>query len=141
MKSLLYLSLFSRLPTSSGASWDVFKRFTQYACIALTCGLLFGTVRVLDSQFELLDEVCTVEVSLLPDVQQPLHLLLTAFISVSARERHRIYVRQDRCMLLNTESICEGVFTWPRVSRHQPGRPQSLWRTQDPFSYCSESRR
>ena len=37
-----------------------------------------GAVGVLNGQFELLDEVCPVQSPLLPDVQQPLHGLLTA---------------------------------------------------------------
>lgn len=74
----------------------------KYPGVILTCGLVFGTVRVLDSQFELLDEVWTVEVTLLPDIQQPLHVLLTTVISISARETHRTHMRKEKITLMNT---------------------------------------
>lgn len=80
----------------------------QCAGVTLTCGLVFGTVWVLDSQFELLDEVWTVEASLLPDIQQPLHVLLSTVISISARETHTAHMRKDKTLPMNAWSTREG---------------------------------
>lgn len=43
-----------------------------------------GAVWVFDCQFELLNEVVSVETPLLPDVQQSLHVLFTVFICFTA---------------------------------------------------------
>lgn len=46
-----------------------------------------GAAGVLYGQFELLNEITSVEIPLLPDVQQPLHLLFTAVIHFTAERQ------------------------------------------------------
>lgn len=50
-----------------------------------TC-LRFGAVGILNGQFELLNEVCPVYTTLLPNIEQSLHVLFAPLIRLSAED-------------------------------------------------------
>lgn len=62
-----------------------------------------GAVGVLDGQFELLDKIGTVETALLPDVQQPLHVLPAALICFPIHIHTHTDIIKWRNMRLNRE--------------------------------------
>lgn len=70
-----------------------------YTCDNMLCNSHLtwrpGAVWVFYGEFELLDEVASVEVPLLPDVQQSFHVLFTVLVCITAGRREEQQISAD----------------------------------------------